>query len=68
MKDFLIVADDVLTMPDCTLMIWSLSEREIEIHVDPKKQSILSLDSADADRKTEQSETVLTGVMDRQPG
>ena len=37
-KDFLIVSDDVLMMPDCTFMIRSLSDKEIEIHVDPKKQ------------------------------
>ena len=38
-KDFLIVSEDILAMPDCTLMIRSLSDRLIEIHVDPNKQS-----------------------------
>ena len=37
-KDFLIVSDDFLSMPDCTLRIRSLSDREIEINVDPGKQ------------------------------
>ena len=34
----LIVSENILSMLDCTLMIRSLSDREIEIHVDPRKQ------------------------------
>ena len=35
-KDFLIVDDNILNMPDCTLLIRNLSDREIEIEMDPK--------------------------------
>ena len=53
-KDFLIVSDEVLSMPDCTLMIRSLSDREIEIHVDPKKQSAPRVDAKDIAKEEDQ--------------
>ena len=35
-REFLIVDDSILNMPDCTLSIKNLSDREIEIKLDPK--------------------------------
>ena len=38
-REFLIVDDNILNMPDCTLSIKNLSEREIEIKLDPKPKA-----------------------------
>ena len=65
-KDFLIVSEDVLAMPDCTLMIQSLSDREIEIHVDPNKQST-SVETKDTGKETEQPEIVPVEEGDPEP-
>ena len=39
-REFLIVDDNILNMPDCTLSIKNLSEREIEIELDPRPKAI----------------------------
>ena len=64
-KDFLIVSEDVLAMPDCTLMIQSLSDREIEIHVDPNKQGP-TVEVMDKDKYIERPEITPRDEGDRE--
>ena len=47
-SEFLIVDDNILNMPDCCLSIKSLSDREIEIQLDPKlRERTISQDPLD---------------------
>ena len=41
-SEFLIVDDSVLNLPDCSLSIKSLSDREIEIQLDPRNNELRS--------------------------
>ena len=52
-NEFLIVDDNILNMPDCTLSIKSLNDREIEIQLDPKPKQIGAPDQTESEKGTE---------------
>ena len=52
-NEFLIVDDNILNMPDCTLSIKSLSDREIEIQLDPKPKQISAPDPIESEKGNE---------------
>ena len=71
-SEFLIVDDNILNMPDCTLSIKSLNDREIEIKLDPKpKQTAppktIETESEPADQISTPVDTVEKEIQDAEP-